>query len=432
LLEPYIPVFPALVAAFDLEVIQLDVKTAFLYGQLEKTIYMHQPEGFLISGKEEMVCQLQKPIYGLKQAAKRWNVEFYMFLVNFGFVRSKHNLCVYDRVRQDEEYTILIIYVDDGLACRNRPQVLNEILDFLSQHFKIRSIPLIRFVGLDITRKRKYRTLSIKQTDFIRHLLTRYNMAECHSVATPKNPNNWLHTSMSPKTEEERREMEKIPVREAVGSLIMYLMRMTRPDIAFALTQMANFVSNPGWGHWEALKRVFLYLAGTIHYGIAYGGARMNARLQAYFDAELAADSTKRKSTTGMCVSFHGGPGPVSWGSKRQRAISLSTADSELYAASECSKDVIGFKAILAELGIIVETIPILCDSSCTRGIIEDLGEHNRTKNIDIKYFFFREQQEFKNLIMTAVQPENQIADIFTKPLARKRFEMMRRLESKT
>jgi hypothetical protein len=154
----------------------------------------------------------------------------------------------------------------------------------------------------------------------------------------------------------------------------MYLMRMTRPDIAFALTQMANFVSNPGWGHWEALKQVFLYLAGTIHYGITYGGDRMNARLEAYFDAELAADLTKRKSTTAMCVSFHGGTGPVSWGSKWQREISLSTADSELYAASECSRDVIWFKAILAELGIIVETVPILCDSSCTRSIIEDPG----------------------------------------------------------
>jgi hypothetical protein len=93
---------------------------------------------------------------------------------------------------------------------------------------------------------------------------------------------------------------------------------------------------------------------------------------------------------------------------------------------------VIWFKAILAELGIIVETVPILCDSSCTRSIIEDPGEHKRTKNIKIKYFFVREQQELKNLIMTAVQPENQIADIFTKPLARKRFEMLRRLESKT
>ena len=111
----------ALVAAFDLEMIQLDVKTAFLYGQLEETIYMQQPEGFLLPGKEEMVCQLQKPIYGLKQAANRWNVEFNKFLIDFGFTRCKHDLCVYYRVRPDGEYTILIIYVDDGLACSNRP-----------------------------------------------------------------------------------------------------------------------------------------------------------------------------------------------------------------------------------------------------------------------------------------------------------------------
>jgi len=417
----------ALVAAFDLEMIQLDVKTAFLYGQLEETIYMQQPEGFLLPGKEEMVCQLQKPIYGLKQAANRWNVEFNKFLIDFGFTRCKHDLCVYYRVRPDGEYTILIIYVDDGLACRNRPEVLKEILDFLSQHFKIRSIPPTRFVGLDITRDRKNRTLSISQPDFIRRLLTRYNMAECHPVATPSNPSNRVNASMSPKTTEEIREMEKTPVREAVGSL-MYLMGMTRPDIAFAVTQIAHFVSNPGRGHWEALKQVFAYLAGTIHYGITYGGDRMNAKtpLQAYSDADLAADLIKRKSTTGMCVSFHGGP--VSWGSKRQRAIALSTADSEFYAASECSRDVIWFRSILAELGIIVGTVPILCDSSCARSIIEDPEEHKRTKHIDIKYFFVREQQELKNLIMMAVPTENQVADIFTKPLPRKRFEMLRQM----
>ena len=114
----------------------------------------------------------------------------------------------------------------------------------------------------------------------------------------------------------------------------MYLMGMTRPDIAFAVTQVAHFVSNPGRGHWEALKQVFAYLAGTIHNGITYGGGRMNAKtpLQAYSEADLAADLIKRKFTTGMCVSFH--EGLVSWGSKRQRAIALSIADSEFYAAS--------------------------------------------------------------------------------------------------
>ena len=126
-------------------------------------------------------------------------MEFNKFLIDFGFIRSKHDLCVYYRVRPDGEYTILIIYVDDGLACSNRPQVLNDILDFLSQQFKIRSIPPTRFVGLDITRDRKNRTLSIKQPDFIRRLLTRYNMAACHPVAIPSNPSNRVNASMSPK-----------------------------------------------------------------------------------------------------------------------------------------------------------------------------------------------------------------------------------------
>jgi hypothetical protein len=115
----------------------------------------------------------------------------------------------------------------------------------------------------------------------------------------------------------------------------MYLMRMTRPDIAFALTQMANFVSNPGWGHWEALKQVFLYLAGTIHYGITYGGDRMNARLEAYFDAELAADLTKRKSTTTMCVSFHGGTGPVSCDREKFRYPLLTRSSTRHLSARE-------------------------------------------------------------------------------------------------
>ena len=120
---------------------QLDVKTAFLYGQLEETIYMRQPEGCVVQGKEEQMCKLQRPIYGLKQAANCWNAKFNKFPIDFGFVRSKYDLFVYLRIRPDGEYTILIINVDDGLACSNRPHILAGILDYLSQHFKVRSLP---------------------------------------------------------------------------------------------------------------------------------------------------------------------------------------------------------------------------------------------------------------------------------------------------
>lgn len=260
-----------IVAALDLEMMQLDVKTAFLYGELKETIFMQQPEGFIIQGKEDQVCRLQRPIYGLKQAANCWNIKFNEFLIDFGFVRSKYDMCMYYRIKDDGEYTILIIYVDDGLTCSNRPHILTGILDHLSKYFKIRSVPPTRFVGLNITRNRLERTLSINQPEFTLRLLNRFNMVDCHPISIPCNPHNRVNALMSPRTEAERQQMESVPVKEAIGSL-MYLTCMTRGDIAYAVTQIAHFVSNPGRGHWEAIKKVLAYLAGTINYGITFGG----------------------------------------------------------------------------------------------------------------------------------------------------------------
>lgn len=118
----------AIVAVFNLEMLQLDIKTAFLYGKLEETMYMRQPEGYVIPGREKEVCDLKKPIYGLKQSFNCWNKKFDSDLIRFGFKRSQHDRCVYLRIRPDGEYTILIIYVDDGLACSNRPKVFEAIL----------------------------------------------------------------------------------------------------------------------------------------------------------------------------------------------------------------------------------------------------------------------------------------------------------------
>jgi hypothetical protein len=200
----------AIVAAFNLEMLQLDIKTAFLYEKLEEKIFMRQPEGYVIPGREEEVCNLNKPIYGLKQSSNCWNKEFDSDLSKFGFKRSQHDWCVYLRTRPDGEYTILIIYVDDGLACSNRPKVFEAILEHLRKKFQVRTLPPNRFVGLDITRNREDRTLSVNQSDFIRRILKRYNMEDCNQVSIPADPNNRVNAKMSPNTEEDKWEKEKV------------------------------------------------------------------------------------------------------------------------------------------------------------------------------------------------------------------------------
>jgi ATP-binding cassette subfamily B (MDR/TAP) protein 1 len=165
----------ALVAAKNLELIQLDIKTSFLYGELKEELYLEQPEGFVVPGRENDVCRLQKSLYGLKQAPRAWNNKFNEFLVKFGLSRCSSDHCVYYRC-QEEEITSVLIFVDDGLVCSNRANTLTDILEHLKTFFEVRSFPANRFLGLDINRDREKRQLHLSQPDFISKIMERFNM----------------------------------------------------------------------------------------------------------------------------------------------------------------------------------------------------------------------------------------------------------------
>lgn len=205
--------------------IQVDVKTACLYGELEEEIYMDQPEGFITPEKETKVCRLIKSLYGLKQAPRCWNSKFNEFLVKFGLTRASFDNCIYYR-RQGEEFTIVAIFVDDGLICSNLEKVLKNVLDYLQQQFEMRVVAADRFLGLNLTRDRTKRHMFVSQPHFIIDLLQKYNMAQCSPKAVPSDPNSRLSTSMRPRSQEKAAEMVTVPYRSAVGSLL-YLMVMT-------------------------------------------------------------------------------------------------------------------------------------------------------------------------------------------------------------
>ena len=185
-----------LIASLDLETTLLDIKTAFLYGNLDEEIYMSQPEGFLVPGREMEVCKLIKSIYGLKQAPRVWNARFNDFLVTFGLTRSTADPCIYYR-HKGEEMTILAIFVDDGLACSNKKESLQQIIEHLKKEFQIRTMDANRFLGLEISRDRQKRELTVTQSQFISALQKKFRMEDCNPKLIPADPHTQLRSSMS-------------------------------------------------------------------------------------------------------------------------------------------------------------------------------------------------------------------------------------------
>lgn len=203
-------------AAYDLDMDQLDVKTTFLYGELEEEIYLDQPEGYIQAGQKNLVGHLHKCLYGLKQASRVWNRHFDAFLRKFGLVPCKSDACLYLR-HQGEEFIMVVIWVDYGLVCSNNSNSLSEIIKYLGKHFEMRSSEANHFVGLSITRVRKERMLNVLQPDYTRKILQRFCMDGCHPVNLPAVPG----TSLSrPKGDEGEIQ---VLFKEAIG-LRIYLM----------------------------------------------------------------------------------------------------------------------------------------------------------------------------------------------------------------
>lgn len=412
----------AIASKEDLDMIQLDIKTAFLYGDLEEELYMEQPEGFIDHTKASAVCKLKKCIYGLKQAPRAWHGKFNNFLLKFGLTQSQADSCILFR-HQEGEVTIVAIYVDDGLVMSNKKRILTEIIEYLSTHFQIRSLPADRFIGLDIRRDRSEKKIFISQHQQITKMLKRFNLTGCNPKAIPADPNSRLTSSMGPSDQDEIEAMTAIPYREAIGCL-MYIMVLSRPDVAFAVSQVAQHCQNPGPAHWRGVTRIFSYLHGTSDYELCFDG-NAQENLIGYTDADYAGDLDTRKSTSGYIFIYQGGA--VSWASRRQQCTSLSTTESEFVAACETAKEAVWIQRLLSEIRPYNnKPVPIRCDNQSSISLIRNPEHHQKTKHIEVKYFFVRDQQNIGNIDVTYIGTADQLADILTKPLPRPRLEDLR------
>ncbi len=413
----------SLTAAMGLKMLQLDVKTAFLNGDLNEELFMEQPIGFVNPDRRGAVCKLNRSLYGLKQAPRAWNLKFHNSLTGFGFVRSSADPCVYV-LKETGCLTIIAIWVDDGLVCSSSSEKLAGVVNYLAKNFEMTSGPAECFVGVQIMLDQDQNTIRLSQENYINRLLQKFNLLECATRAVPADPFSRLSKELGRESTDNKQVELASVYREAVGSLI-YIVTCTRPDVAFAVSQVSQFTNNPTTAHWDAVKRIFSYLKGTLSHGITFGASANSNCLQAFSDADFASSLDDRRSTSGVILVLNGGP--VSWKSQRQKCISLSTTESEYVAATAAAKEVVWMRRLLEDIGCSQNQPTVLhIDNQSAIRLIRNPEFHQRTKHIDVKYHFIRDLQESKVIDAQYVCTENQLADLLTKGLDGPRFRKLR------
>lgn len=403
----------ALSVRYDLHIDQMDAVSAFLQGDLSEDIYMTQPESF---EESDQVCRLRKTIYGLKQASRAWNKKLHSSLLQVGLKDSKTDPCVYFRV-SDKNMTFVAVYVDDLLIFSNDQTFKNKLKRDLSSEFKMKDMGEAKHcLGFEIKRDFKNGTLRINQSKYINEILCRFNMSECNPVSTPLDTNQKLTAEMSPKNPVEQREMRDIPYQQAVGSLL-YAAHGTRPDIAFAVSLVSRFNNNPGKPHWNAVKRIFRYLKGTNSFELEFS-KDANKGVFGYCDADWAGDIDSRRSMTGYIFKFQGGP--ITWGTKKQATVALSTAEAEYMALSMATQDAMWLRSLNKEFKMEKLTpTTIFCDNKSAIDLAHTTIHHSRSKHIDIRHHYVREKIASGDIELQYIDTGNMTADILTKGLVK-------------
>ncbi|KAL4337997.1 hypothetical protein AHAS_Ahas12G0166100 [Arachis hypogaea] len=409
-------------AVFDLHREQLDIKTAFLHGELEEEIYMLQPEDYEEQGKENLVYKLTKSLYGLKQAPRCWYKKFDSFIISLGCNRLSSDHCTYYKRSGDNDFIILLLYVDDMLVVGPNKDQIQELKVQLAREFDMKDLgPANKILGMQIHRDKKDRKIWLSQKNYLKKILQRFNMQECKPISTPLPMNFKLSSSMCPSSEAERMEMSRVPYASAVGSL-MYAMICTRPDIAQAVAVVSRFMADSGKEHWNVVKRILKYIKGTLNVALYFGGSEFI--VNGYVDSDFAGDLDKRKFTTGYVFTL--ARGAVNWLSKLQIVVALSTTEAEYMAATQACKEAIWIQRLIEELGHKQQKISVYCDSQSALHIARNPAFHSRTKHIGVQYHFIREVVEEGSVDMQKIHTKDNLADAMTKPINTEKFEWCR------
>ena len=391
-----------------------DFHSAFLNGEFgeNEEIYMEQQPGYEEKNRREYVLRLLKTIYGLRQASRKWYEIVCRLMTELGFTRSESDPAVF-YWHEGDDRMVIVVHVDDCTIVGNSQELIDDCKRKINAKYAMTNLgPTSWVLGIKVTRNLDERTLGLSQTAYIDSILRRFNFTDLKPVSTPMDPTIRYSKTQCPETLEEKARMKNIPYREAIGAF-MYCAVATRPDISFAVALLSQFLENPGEVHWNGVKHVYRYLLGTKHLRLVFGETKNS--IPGYPDAD-GATQDHRHAISGYAFLIDGGA--VSWFSRKQEIVTLSTAEAEYVAATHAAKEAIWLKRLITETFDFPDNpITLHCDNQSAIALTKDNAHHSRTKHIDIRYHFIRYSvQDGKINIIYCPTNEN-VADTLTKPL---------------
>lgn len=409
----------ALAAHFRCNIHQMDVTTAFLYGEVDVPLYMRPPPGVL--GPTNHLCFLKRSIYGLKQAPFRWNLVIHGFLTTLGFARTPVEHGIYIKHVSPQIFVIVGLYVDDLLIVGQRMCDIDQLKAQLAARFQMKDLgPACRFLGIELQCDPKKGLVNLSLEKYIENLLNAFNMGDCNPLATPV-PTG--HNLTDPDASEPLQPSDSTVYRSLIGKLL-YASNTVRGDIAYIVGILSRNMAKPSVHHLAAAKRVLRYLKGTANLKLTFTAGK-SLRFVGFSDADYAGDVGDRKSTSGCLIQLAGGA--ISWYSNKQKTVSVSTTEAEYVALAGAVKETVWLLQLFEALGLKMDHRPIIFEDNRSTAILARHPTlHSRTKHIAIKHHFLRDLLVKKVYDLQDLPTKEMVADFLTKALPKPQFSYLR------